>query len=391
MLEDPLSISELPIWDAHCHGFEVSQVLGRPPATFWNRLTLAGMFMSSAERTLTQPEEVLRAEARSDPLVRTCMRRLAKLLGCAESDDEVVAARFEALSQDPKKYFERLWGSAGVAALLVDNGYPSPPVDPSTLESAIGLPVHQVARIEPAIAQLLISADSWQQLEDEFCHWVERAAQKGAVAFKSVIAYRSGLDVKLWPRHEVEAGLYEWRRYQGLGEPPGAKPVRDSLLLCLLDCCRTLNRPVHIHTGAGDPTVAFRESRPGLLFEVLSQHQAQPILLVHSGWPWLEEAAYLANAFPQVYLETSVTTPWSSVALDQRLEMLLGMAPPSRIMHGSDEATEPELIWLAALLAKEAWERVLVKAVQQDWYTIGEARSVAAGILAGNCGQLHNI
>ena len=381
----------MPVWDAHCHGFDVGEVVQRPPDTFWDRLTLAGMFTSSAQRSPSSDGNAFRPKPNLDPLVRTAVRRLANVLGCEAVEAEVAATRLAALRKDPAGYLVRLWSDAGIAALLVDDGYPQPPIDGSHLARSISLPVHRVARIEPAISELMRTVQSWSELEEGFENWVECAAEGGAVAFKSVIAYRSGLDVRVWAPSEAQAGFAAWRAYEGLGEPPGAKVVRDTLLLRLLRSCKASGRPVHIHTGAGDPTVAFREAKPGLLFELLSQHRDQPIVLIHSGWPWLEEAAYLANAFPQVYLETSVTTPWSSVALDQRLEMLLGMSPAGKIMHGSDEATEPEVIWLAALLAKEAWERVLTNAVKHAWYTVDEAHSVATAIFAGNCRRLHGV
>ena len=96
-------------------------------------------------------------------------------------------------------------------------------------------------------------------------------------------------------------------------------------------------------------------------------------MLIHSGWPWLEEGAYVASILPQVYLEMSITMPWASFAIDQKLEVLLGAAPPAKVLYGSDEATEPEVIWLSAQLGREALGRVLGTAVERGWLDAGRS------------------
>jgi predicted TIM-barrel fold metal-dependent hydrolase len=114
-------------------------------------------------------------------------------------------------------------------------------------------------------------------------------------------------------------------------------------------------------------------------------------VLIHSGWPWLEEGAYVASVLPQVYLEMSITMPWGTLAIDQKLEVLLGAAPPAKILYGSDESTEPEVIWLSAQLGREALGRVLGTAVERTWLSKGEARRIGEGVLAGNVSRLHGL
>ena len=110
---------------------------------------------------------------------------------------------------------------------------------------------------------------------------------------------------------------------------------------------------MHIHCGGGDPAIVLAHARPQDLFPLLAEHADQPVVLIHSGWPWLEEGAFVASVLPQVYLDMSLTMPWASLAIDQKLEVLLGIAPPAKVMYGSDEASEPEVIWLSAQLARE--------------------------------------
>jgi predicted TIM-barrel fold metal-dependent hydrolase len=112
--------------------------------------------------------------------------------------------------------------------------------------------------------------------------------------------------------------------------------------------------------------------------------------LIHSGWPWVEEGAYLAGVFPNVYLDTSVTTPWYSLAVDQKLEVLLGTASPAKIMYGSDH-NDPDSIWLSAVLAREAFERILGRAIECRWLSADDADRIGRGILANNVLRIHGV
>jgi predicted TIM-barrel fold metal-dependent hydrolase len=252
--------------------------------------------------------------------------------------------------------------------------------------------VHRVARVEPWIAALRTEVASFAELEDAFVTEAEQAAaDPGLVAFKSVIAYRTGLDVGTPSREECERGFRAWRADGYAETREHAKPVRDALLRRALEVARRHDRPVHIHCGGGDPAIVLAHARPQDLFPLLSQHVKQPIVLIHSGWPWLEEGAYVASVLPQVYLDMSITMPWASLAVDGKLEVLLGAAPPAKVLYGSDEASEPEVLWLSAQLAREALGRVLTTAVERRWLDADEAVTIGEGVLAGNTRRLHGL
>ena len=114
-------------------------------------------------------------------------------------------------------------------------------------------------------------------------------------------------------------------------------------------------------------------------------------MLIHSGQPWLAEGAYVAQILPRVYLELSITMPWSSLALDNLLELLLGVAPTNKVLYGSDESTDPEVLWLSAQVGREALERVLTKARDHGWVDDAEAMRIGSGVLGGNVLKLHGV
>lgn len=391
MASRDLDLTSAEVVDVHCHGWRNRELVERAPAGFADRVTMMGMCLMSSGLSRGEEDEHLAFLTDSTPLALAMVRRLADHLGCEPTREAVGAARRSLLEREPAAYYGHLWDEARVAALLVDDGFPQPTITTEEFARESGADVRRVARIEPWIVELRGEVGSFDELEDAFVANAEEAVAGGAVAFKSVIAYRTGLDVRAWERDEARAAFERWRADGFRETREHAKPVRDELLRRVLAVARTHGRPVHVHCGGGDPGIVLAHARPQDIFPLLSEHIDQPVVLIHSGWPWLEEGAYVASILPHVYLDMSITMPWASLAIDQKLEVLLGIAPTGKVLYGSDEASEPEVIWLAAHLAKEALGRVLGAAVERRWLSGGEACAIGEGVLAGNARRLHGI
>lgn len=381
----------LPIVDVHCHPWRLDALLAHDPATFEDRSTMMGMCQLTSGTSAQLGEAVVRM-TEATPLALTLRRRLAEWLGCAPDKQAVADARHRALHADPAGYLSGLMDHAGVCALLLDEGFPQPTIEVGPLVEQTGAVVHRVGRIEPWITELQSTTATYAELEDAFVARLDEEAQDPyLVAFKSVIAYRTGLDIGDPTPDEAQAGYDGWRR-DGFAESRGrSKPVRDRLLRRLFERAEALDRPVHIHCGGGDPEVALAHARPAGLFDVISAYPRTAVVLIHSGWPWIEEAAFIASIIPSVHLDTSITTPWASLAIDSKLEVMLGAVPTSKVMYGSDEASEPEVIWLSAHVGREALDRVLGAAVARNWLTEAEAHTTLAGVLGDNALRLHGI
>lgn len=389
----PLDLSSSPVVDVHCHPWRNAQLVVQDPLDFEDRITMMGMCLISSGLADESRAEHLRRLTESTPLALTMRRRLAEHLGIEATKDAVASARQDAFAADPVAYNRRLWESANVVGIVYDEGYPQPTISRQDFAADSGATVHRVGRIEPWIAELRAQVESFAELEGLFEEQLDAAAaDPELVAFKSVIAYRTGLDIEpAAPDDYCERAFQNWRA-DGFEETrQNAKPIRDRLLRVALAAARRHDRPVHIHCGGGDPAIVLEHARPSDLFPLLADHGDQPIVLIHSGWPWLEEGAYVASILPQVYLDISITMPWASLAVDQKLEVLLGAAPPAKILYGSDEASEPEVIWLAAQLGREALGRVLGTAVERAWLDETEARRIGEGVLAGNARRLHGL
>ncbi len=189
-------LSAVGVVDVHCHPWRNGELLARDPDSFEDRTTMMGMCLISSGQEDETLNRHLAMLTESTPLALTMRRRLAERLGCEPTREAVAAARRAALEADPPRYNGALMREAGVDGLIYDEGYPQPTIPREEFAEASGARVHRVARIEPFIAGLTEGAGSYGELEDAFVQRIEEAtADPAMVAFKSVIAYRTGLDV----------------------------------------------------------------------------------------------------------------------------------------------------------------------------------------------------
>jgi uncharacterized protein len=387
-----VDLTDSEVLDNHCHGFLLQHLLTLDPAHWEDRLTMMGMCFASSGGSDPQLAAQVARLSGSTVFALTARRWLAGRLGVSAEPEELAAARHRALAADPLGYVAGLMAEQHIANVIADDGYPQPTISRSEFEANLGVCVHRVARIEPWIVELQANAPAFDDFEAGFEKRLEEAAaDPHLVGFKSVIAYRTGLDVTD-PSREEAAGAYE--KWKAAGWPkdrgPG-KSVRDRLLRATLAVAKRHDKVMHIHCGGGDPDIVLTHVKPQDIFPLLHEHMDQPIVLIHSGYPWLAEAAYIASILPFVYLDLSEFLPWASLGIDGALETLLGVAPAGKILYGSDEASEPEIFWISARMTRAALQRVLNLAVQRDHLTVKEAERLGRGIMAENSKALHGI
>lgn len=385
-----IDLADVPAVDAHTHPYHLKDLLERPSDGFDARITFMGESFASSSKMHPDTWSTVDGYADSTMLALVLRRWLAEHLGCEPTREAVTAARDAALRSDPVVYTKALLDAAGVVAVLSDEGFPQPPIPREEFEATIGVDVHRVARLEPWI--LAHRDGSFDDLVGGVVDEAERASgDSRCVAIKTIVAYRSGLDVGDPTPGEASEAFTRWRGggfVEGRGE---AKPVRDFLLQRMLEVAKRTDRVVHIHCGAGDPDIDLAHAAPVNLWPLLVAHQDQPIVLIHSGYPWIADAAYIASVLPNVHLEISELVPWGWSMVDAALTTMLGTAPAAKVLYGSDEAGEPEMFWLAARLARGSLERVLGRFVERDHLTVDEAGAFGRMVLGGNTRRLHGL
>jgi hypothetical protein len=385
-----VDLSGAEIVDAHTHPYRLEDLVVRGSAGFDTRLTFLGESFHSSSRLHPELWPMADALTGSTVLGIASVRWLARHLGCEPTREAVTAAREAAVRDDAVAYTRDLLRTAGVVAVLSDEGYPQPPITAQEFSATIGVTVHRVARLEPWIL------DRRHASFDDLVAGVETDAMTAAsdpncVAFKSIVAYRTGLDVGDPSASEAGAAFERWRADGWRETREHAKPVRDFLIRRALGVARSTDRPFHFHCGGGDPDINLAGASPRAMFSLLRDVQHQPVVLVHAGYPWIREAAYIASVLPNVYLELSELIPWGWGQVEWGLEMLVGTVPAAKLLYGSDEAGDPEAFWVSALLARSALERVLARFIDRDYVSASQAERLGTLVLADACRALHGL
>ncbi len=387
-----IDLTGADVIDAHCHPFRTQDLLDRDPRTFETRCMYLGTALLSSNHANLDAAEFVEEMTETTMFGFALRRWIAQHLGCAPTKEAVVAARDAALRADPPGYVRGLLESENVVAVVADEGYPQPSIPRADFEQALGgVTVHRVGRIEPWIVEARQQAtfDATVQRFEETAHTA--ASDPLLIAFKTIIAYRTGLDITDPTTSEAAAAFDRWRDDDWRESREHAKPVRDFLLRRAFAIVKEHDRVFHVHVGAGDPDVNLTHARPQDAFSFLVENQDVPILMIHAGWPWIAEATYVGTVLPNVYLDISQLVPWGWGQTDWSLEMILGSVPAAKVMHGCDESSEPEMFPVSARMVREALQRVLGAFVDRDYLSVGDAETLGRGVLATNVRKLHGI
>lgn len=372
-------IAEMPLLDHHCHApLRLPQAISAPEfrAPF-TESALAEVQVNDVPETLAY---------------RAMLRWLASLLSCEPNEDAVLAARAE---YEPEAYHRMLADDAGLGTLLADHLFAEAhSYAPEEWATLIGRPVHRVLRVETVAERLLPAATSWEALRQEFSQSLVTSASRGVVAFKSIAAYRSGLDVQPVDAATASAALDAVRAEIEAGEFTRLtnKPLIDALLWETLEVAAQLSLPLQFHVGLGDDDVVLPASNPTLLRAVFREprYRHVPIVLLHN-YPYVREAAYLASIYPNAYVDLGLTVPLAGPDCDALIREALGLAPVSKVLASTDGHGTPEFQWFAARLWRVSLARVLDAIIEADMMDHGEAVAVASRVLHANAETLYRL
>jgi predicted TIM-barrel fold metal-dependent hydrolase len=287
--------------------------------------------------------------------VHLMQRRLAGLLGVEL--EEAATARDERAAGDWAGWLHRLAEDAGLTGMVLDEAlHPEDPAEPvSRYEALTGLRVWKLARLDPLVDRLIGDGASAREIVAAVESFMADAASSGAVGFKTVLAYRTGLAVT--PDASVAAAdgsLADDAPVRRRG-----KALRDLVFRTALGRCADLGLPIQVHTGFGDSEIRLAESDPLLLEDVLRTPEgtAATVVLIHGSFPWHEQAAYLASVKPSVWVELSLSNLFAPLHTADRLLRILDVAPRGRVLLGTDGHGLPETQWFAATVLRDAWTR----------------------------------
>jgi hypothetical protein len=341
-----LDLDGIPIVDNHCHS-----LLRQQPAdddAFRIHLT---------ESTFT---EIARDHVPHSLFYQWTLRELATLLGCEPTAEAVHRARRErGVEWLTRTIVER----ANFKTWLIDTGYGAETTySLDELRALAPCRIEEVIRLEPMIERLILEADGFAAFIDAYRAAIDDLRGRGIVGMKSVIAYRSGLHVQEVPRSDAEAAFAACR---DVGQRAGklrieSKPLLDHLIVIAVEEAARQGVPIQFHTGLGDPDLDLTLVDPAALRLLFADRfRAAPIVLLHTGYPYVRSLAYLAAMFPNVYADMGEAILFAAGEATEITRELLGLAPASKILFSTDASLVPELYWVGARLGRRALGRVL--------------------------------
>src|SRR5919107_2680578 len=236
---EAINLTQVPVVDNHCHGIARDQ-------TFED---IASWRMAFTEST---DPGMAREPVASTSLYRRLIPTLADFLDCVPEEEAVFVAR---TGRDGMELAGELLRAANVDTLLLDTGFPPPetvfPVP--ELGELAGCRAEPMLRLEVLMEDLLKDHDTLVDTEQALADTLDDVRGSGYVALKSIVAYRTGLNVRAWPREEAEAAFQEYKTAAGAGPTRLVhKPLLDTLLHVAFAQASRQEVPIQFHVGYGD-------------------------------------------------------------------------------------------------------------------------------------------
>lgn len=366
-----LDLSDIPLVDNHCHPVLLEQQM--------DTLRFRGYFTEATHPSFAQ------THLPNTVYYLWILRQLASFFDCNSSEQDVIAAR-NGLSADD--LLQRLISAAHIDTLILDVGFPDLTTcySPERMGQLGQCRTVQMLRLETLMQRLIVSHSDFDEVIERFSTELSNIREQGYCAFKSIVAYRTGLDIAEWSKDEAAASFVQARAEAARkGQLRIAhKPLIDYLLHIAFAKAAEQALPIQFHTGYGDSDTDMRLGNPLHLRAICerSDYQTMQIVLLHESYPYCQLGAYLAAIYPHVYFDLSYAIPFVD-----KLEMLaftrqaLSIAPASKLMYSSDGVNLPEMHWASAIRGRSIIGQVLQEMVDVDELDMQQAYRLAQLLL----------
>jgi uncharacterized protein len=374
-----LDLSAIPIVDNHCHSLLRQQP--RDDLGFRSHLTESYV------------PEVARDDVPHSLGWHWAIRELASFLGCEATPDAVHAAR---ASWGVARLAREIVQRGNFKTWLIDTGYGSGTTfSLDELRSMVtGLDIREIVRLEPLIERLIVDANDFDSFLEAYTAALNDLGGSGYVGMKSVIAYRSGLHIEAVAR-PTAAGAF--RSVHSAARRDGrlrieSKPLLDYLIVMAVEQAARQNVPIQFHTGLGDPDLDLTLVDPAALRLIFADdYRGAPIVLLHTGYPYVRSASYCAAMYPNVYADIGEVNLFAPGDYRGIVREMLGLAPANKILFSTDASLIPELYWLGAVLGRRALGQVLDEHIADGFIDEKVAMQFAELILWKNSERVYRL
>lgn len=370
-----MSIADVALIDSHCHGVRTDDLADdafRALATESDWLSLPGT------ETLDSPVGIaIRARCaslldleRHAPIERYLERR--RELGAPEVN-------------------RRLMTAGRYGGFLIDTGYGAEDVlDPDGMAGSFDARSWEIVRLE-RVAESIAPVTTADGFAADFRAALASAGER-AVGFKSIMAYRAGLDLPATPppASEVRLAAEAWLRRDGAS---GSYRIDHPVLLAHLVWAAVEHRkPIQFHIGFGDSDVRLDRSDPSRLTAFLraTRTSGASIMLLHC-YPFIREAGALAHIFPHVHLDVGEVSHYTGPSAIATVRESLEIAPFTKVLFSSDAYGLPELYYVSASSWRAAMTRITNEWLAEDWLSVADAERLVELVAAGNARRVYGL
>ncbi len=375
-----IDLSDIPIIDHHAHALK--KVGGAMALAEFQ-----GYFSESGD-------PVIKARYVPDTIIwQWAIRELAGYLKCEPSAEAVLAAR-NALPLP--ELANGMWRDQNSDTLLIDYGFRGAEnFTPEEQRATFNQKIEMLLRLETFAQDLILQHTTFSGMLDAFIAGVEGARASGHVGLKSIIAYRTGLDIEWVTRDDAARtfGLVKDQADRAGSIRLAHKPLNDFLVLTALEIANRQEMPIQFHTGFGDTDVDLLKANPLHMRPLLQSDKFRkvPFVLLHAAYPYARELGYLAAMYPNVFMDISLAIPFITTEIPRMIHETLALTPITKVLYSSDAFSIPEIFWLANRWGRAALERVLSEIVQVGALTEAQARRAGEQILNENARQVYGL
>lgn len=339
------------------------------------------------------------------------VRQLAERLGCAQSWDAVEQAIKQRRKSDYPAWIRQCL--SGIECVLVDDGLDNQDAVESYqhFDSFAPSASKRIVRIEQLAPKLIDEACLTQEAPEEAfeaaMHSFKQEIQAAiidpeVVGFKSVICYRTGLDI---PYAEDEAAARSmFASIHAQRRAPGAasftrvnhRPLNEYLVHRLAQLIRDSDaahkKPIQFHTGLGDNDLTLTRASPAHLQELARAYPTVPIVLLHSGYPFDRETGYMAAMYANVFADIGEVFPFiNRDGQESILRHVLELCPWEKIIWSTDGHWFPETFFLSVVQMRDVFHTVLCDMVQKGDISWKQASQLVQDVLFRTSNKVYNL
>ncbi len=324
------------------------------------------------------------AHARHTLYYRNAIQVLAEYFE-VDTEAELIEKR---QNTDFDSFARDMFDQAGLSHILQDTGTP-PNSSAQQLGQYTNAEVQPILRIENKIEQLIESHEGFLEFRDELQHLLVDAVTGDHVALKSIIAYRTGLNIHDPSQSEAAKAFHEVKQnWDGRIEHP---ILLDYTAHLAAEVAAKHDVPIQFHSGFGDSDAHPQYVDPSYMWEFMKRHSNTDIVLLHASYPYTRTAGHIVSVLENVYLDIGMTIPFIQHGVVSLLRRLLELAPSTKLLYSSDGHYVPEWYYLSAKRIRTDLKTALEELVSEENLRTEYAETVAKNILRDNAKRVYSI